>query len=95
MNDYYEPVRNCLEVGRNLRFCAGAEQAAAKIKELQDRLGALLQWLSDVGYSEAEVQEQIGKYLVVEKLAQKSHECPMCETPISESEDCPKCRYPQ
>lgn len=31
----------------------------------------------------------------VEKLAQKSHECPMCETPISESEDCPKCRYPQ
>jgi len=38
---YYHAVRNCLEGARNGRFCAGAEEAATTIKELQSRLQAI------------------------------------------------------
>ncbi len=35
---YYEPVKDCLEAGRNQRFCAGAESAAKTTDTLRKEI---------------------------------------------------------
>ena len=46
--EYYAAVHSCLEAARNGRFCAGAEDAAAAIKELSLKLDAIRKVLTDM-----------------------------------------------